>query len=209
LEERRTTNNSQPLYLIHKIDLLVITKEQSVASKRFSDKMEQTLNEQMNREAFQAQVYLSYASWAEASGFPGIAAFLYKHAVEERQHMFKFLKFINTRGGRARVGAIDAPPTDPTDMGDCLQKTLQHEIDNSKEIDKIVSLAYDDKDWATFNFGQWFVQEQIEEETLINELIDKYSLATEVQSDNANLYSLDRDLAEAPQEVPIPREEAL
>ena len=178
-------------------------------TKRISDKMEKALNEQMTREAFQAQVYLSYASWAEVNGLPGIAAFLYKHMTEEREHMFKFLKFINDRGGQALVQAIEAPPVDPKDLGDCLRKTLQHEIDNSKSIDEIVNLAHEEKDWATFNFGQWFVKEQIEEETLINTLLDQYNLATDQKRQNENVYTLDRDYAEAPQEAVIPREAVL
>ena len=63
-----------------------------MAGKRISDKMERALNEQMTREAHQAQIYLGYASWAEVNGYAGISDFLYKHSVEEREHMFKFLK---------------------------------------------------------------------------------------------------------------------
>ena len=176
-------------------------------TKRISDQMEKMLNAQMNREAFQAQVYLSYAYWAEVNSFAGVANFLYRHMHEEREHMFKFLKFINNRGGSAKVGAIAAPPENPTDIGDCFQKILQHEIDNSREIDKIVNFAHEEKDWPTFSFGQWFVIVLIEEESLVNDLIDKYNLAsTEVQG-NANLYEMDRDLANASQEEEIPREE--
>ena len=174
-------------------------------TKRISDKIEKALNDQMTREAYQAQVYLAYASWAEVSGFPGIAAFLYKHTHEERQHMFKFLKFINDRGGKCKIQAIEAPPDDPRDINHCLHLTLQHEIDNSASIDAIVNLAHEEKDWATFNFAQWFVREQIEEESLVNDLINKYDLAAQ-QPDHANLYVLDRDIARAPQEVTIPSE---
>lgn len=168
--------------------------------------MEKALNDQMTQEAYQAQVYLSFASWAEVNGFAGIAAFLYKHMDEERQHMFKIIKYINDRGGKAKVQAIKAPPADPKNVADCLQKTLKHEIDNSAAIDELVNLAHKEKDWATFNFGQWFVREQIEEETLINNLIDKYNLASDEQQDNANLYGLDKDMTDAPQHASIPRE---
>lgn len=176
-------------------------------TKRISDAMERALNEQMTREAYQAQVYLSYASWAEVSGFIGMAEFLYGHMNEERKHMFKFLKYINDRGGHARIEAIPAPPADPRDMGDCLRKTLQHEIDNSKMIDEIVHLAHEEKDWATFNFGQWFVKEQIEEETLVNDLLDKYNLASGENAANGQLYEFDRDAASSPQEATLPRDE--
>lgn len=176
-------------------------------TKRISEKMEKLLNAQMTREAFQAQVYLSYASWAEVNSFAGVAEFLYGHMHEEREHMFKILKYINDRGGSTKIQAIDAAPEDPKNIGDCLKKILKHEIDNSKEIDKIVNLAHEEKDWPTFNFGQWFVQEQIEEESLINGIIDKYNLASTELDGNVNFYEMDRDLTKASQEAEIPREE--
>ncbi len=184
----------------------VAARINNVTTKRISDKMESTLNEQLTREAHQSQVYLSYASWAEVNGFEGIAMFLYKHSHEERQHMLKFLRYINDRGGKAKITAINAPSTDPKNMRDCLQRALQHEVDNSKSIDEIVNLALDERDWATFNFGQWFVKEQIEEEKLINDLLDKFELASHGDENSANLYELDQDISEAPQEVPLPRE---
>jgi len=176
-------------------------------TKRISDSMEAALNKQMTREALQAQIYLSYASWAEVNSFTGIANFLYKHMNEEREHMFKILKYINDRGGETKIEAIDAPPANPENIEDCLKKTLQHEIDNSAEIDKLVNQAHKEKDWATFSFTQWFVKEQIEEETLINGLLDKYALASEQKNGNANFYELDKDLNKAPQSAKIPRED--
>lgn len=177
--------------------------------RRISEKMEQLLNTQMTREAYQAQVYLSYGSWAEVNSFNGISAFLYKHSNEEREHMFKFLKYINDRGGSAKIEAIQSAPVNPKDIGECLNAVLKHEIENSKEIDKIVNLAHEEKDWATFNFGQYFVKEQIEEETLIKDIIDKYNLASTETPENRNLYEMDKDLANASQEGTLPREEAL
>lgn len=178
-----------------------------MSTKRFSAKIEKALNEQMMREAYQAQAYLSYGSWAEVNEYPGIAQFLYKHSHEEREHMFKFLKFINDRGGHAKIKAMDAPPADPKSLKECLEDALQQEIDNSKEIDKIVNLAHAEGDWATFNFGQWFVKEQIEEETLINNLLDKFALASKEKENNVNLYELDRHAAKASQEAEIARDD--
>lgn len=176
-------------------------------TKRISDKMEQLLNDQMTTEAYQAQVYLSYASWAEVNSYNGIATFLYGHMHEEREHMFKILKYINDRGGKTKVEAIKAPPADPKNLGDCLQKILKNEIENSNKIDEIVNLAHKEKDWASFNFGQYFVKEQIEEETLINDVIDKYNLASINDDENNNIYNMDKDLTNASQEAETPREE--
>ena len=169
--------------------------------------MEKALNAQMTQEAWQAQVYLSYAAWAEENNFGGISEFLYKHAHEEREHMFKIIKFIINRGGKVKVDAIKAAPADPKDLGDCLKKLLQHEVDNSKMIDGLADLAHKERDWASLNFAQWFVKEQVEEETLFSNLLDKYTLATSKKEGNVNLYDLDKDIAKASQEAAIPQEE--
>ena len=169
--------------------------------------MEKALNAQMTQEAWQAQVYLSYAAWAEENNFGGISEFLYKHAHEEREHMFKIIKFIINRGGKVKVDAIKAAPADPKDLGDCLKKLLQHEVDNSKLIDGLADLAHKERDWASLNFAQWFVKEQVEEETLFSNLLDKYTLATSKKEGNVNLYDLDKDIAKASQEAAIPQEE--
>lgn len=169
--------------------------------------MEKALNAQMTQEAWQAQVYLSFATWAEENHYAGISNFLYKHAHEEREHMFKVLKYILNRGGKVKVDAIKAAPAQPHDLGDCLKKLLKHEVDNSKLIDQLADLAQKEKDWASLNFAQWFVKEQVEEETLVNNLLDLYVLASTRKDGNVNLYELDRDLAKASQEAAIPQEE--
>ncbi len=171
--------------------------------------MEQLLNKQMTREAFQAQVYLSYGSWAETNSFKGIATFLFGHAQEEREHMFKFLKYINERGGSTKIEALKAAPANPEDVGECLNSILEHEIENSAHIYEILNLAHEERDWATFNFGQWFVKEQIEEEALINDKIDMYALASTKTDNNRSLYELDRDISSASQEGELPRNEKM
>ena len=180
-----------------------------MSDKRISDDMEQALNRQMNQEAQQAQAYLALGVWAESNNYGGIADFFYKHSEEERQHMFKFLEYINTRGGEAKIGAIAAPADSPSNLKECIEDVWQHELENSRKIYDLVDKAMAEKDWATFNFLQWFVKEQIEEEALIDGLRDKFALASEDKVNNANFYSLDRDMQDASQEAELPREQKL
>lgn len=174
--------------------------------KRISDEMEQILNKQITREAHASQVFLAYGSWADTKKYSGASEFFYKHAEEEREHMKKLIDYVNTRGGEVTIEAIPEPPKAPIDLGDCLKKTLKHEIENSESINEIVNLAFEEKDWATFSFAQWFVKEQIEEEALVMELLDKYELATQQKEGYTNLYDLDKDLKKTPQHVDIPGE---
>jgi len=161
---------------------------------RFSKKMEEELNAQMTREANASQFYLSMASWAEVQGYPGIAKFLYHHSDEEREHMLKFMAFINQRGGHCKVSALDSPPADPQALSELFDKILEQEISNSNEINRIVEIGYAEKDYPTNNFLQWFVEEQIEEEALATQLIDQLKILGEESPNRGGLYEFDRNI---------------
>lgn len=169
---------------------------------RLSGKIEEALNKQMTKEAHAAQIYLSYAVWAESEGYKGIANFLYRHAQEERNHMMKFLEYILERGGKAVVTAIPAPPSDPTSVSNCFDKVFQHEVDNTNAIYELTNLSHNERDWATFNFMQWFVKEQLEEETLAMDLMDKIKIAGGENAKSDALYTLDKDLMSTPDDAP-------
>ena len=174
-------------------------------TKRISTKVEKALNLQMTKEAEAAQVYLSLGSWAESNGYPGIADYMYKHAGEERNHMMKILRYINARGGEAKVEALRMPSEHPKTLQGLFEKVVAHEFKNTESIYELVDISHIEKDWSTFNFAQWFVKEQLEEETLVLGLLEKYNLASKSQKE-INMYDLDKDLSKASQEADLPRE---
>ena len=163
-------------------------------TNRISLSLNAALNLQMMKEAYASQIYLSFAAWISNQGFGGIANFLFRHAQEERNHMMKILEFILKRGSEVKVTAIPAPPDNPISIIDCFERVFEHEVDNTKAIYKLVKMSLDEEDWATWNFMQWFVKEQIEEETLALTLLDKVRLAGGEKTSTNTLYSLDRDL---------------
>jgi ferritin len=170
-------------------------------TNRLSKTLSAALNIQMTKEAHASQIYLSYAAWAESEGFGGIANFLFRHAQEERSHMMKILEYILKRGAEAEVTAIPAPPENPKSLNSCFEKIFEHEVDNTKAIYKLVKISFDEEDWATWNFLQWFVKEQTEEETLAMKLLDKIKIAGGEKVNSNALYSLDRDLENTPDEA--------
>jgi len=164
-------------------------------TNRLSKTLAAALNAQMTSEAHNAQIYLAYASWASDKGYDGIANFLFRHANEERNHMMKILEYILERGAKVNITAIPAPGDDPTSVNDCFEKVFKSEVDNTANIYKIVKMTFDEGDWATWNFMQWFVKEQIEEETLAMSLINKIKIAGGEKAPTDALYNLDKDLA--------------
>ena len=170
-------------------------------TNRLSETLAAALNVQLTKEAHASQIYLSYASWADQQGFGGIANFLFRHAEEERNHMMKILKYILDRGSEVKVSAIPAPHANPTSINNCFEKIFEHEVDNTKAIYHLVKMSFDEDDWSTWNFMQWFVKEQIEEETLAISLLDKLKIAGGEKASREVLYSLDRDLKDAPDRV--------
>jgi ferritin len=167
-------------------------------TNRLSKTLSAALNSQMTKEAHASQIYLSYAAWAENQGFGGIANFLFRHAEEERNHMMKILEYILLRGSEVHIIAIPAPHDKPTGIKNCFEKIFEHEVENTNTIYKVVKISLDEEDWATWNFMQWFVKEQIEEETLDMNLLNKIKIAGGEKADSNALYSLDRDLKETP-----------
>jgi ferritin len=175
-------------------------------TNRLSATLQSVLNAQMTKEAHASQIYLSYASWADGEGYAGIANFLFRHAQEERNHMMKILEYILQRGGKVTVEAIPAPPPNPGTVQQCFEKVLEHEIDNTNAVYKLVKQSFDEGDWATWHFMQWFVKEQTEEETLALNLLDKIKIAGGAKASGDALYNLDRDLEKAPDDAQLAEE---
>jgi ferritin len=150
--------------------------------------IEDALNKQVTVEAASSQVYLAMASWAETLGFEGVATFMYAHSDEEREHMLKLVKFINERGGHAKVSHLNAPPAEFGSFKEMFQNLFEHEVKVSKSINDLVDITLQQKDYATHNFLQWYVSEQIEEEANI---LDKINL---IGDDKGGLYLFDNDV---------------
>jgi ferritin len=157
-----------------------------------SKEVQDALNEQVKIEAQSSQVYLAMASWAEIQpGIDNITSFFYRHSDEERMHMLKLIKFINERGGFAVIPALIQPQLTFPSIKHAFKELLHHEEYVSSSINKVVDIALSQKDYATYNFLQWYVSEQIEEEALARTLNDKLEL---IGDDKSGLYLFDKDV---------------
>jgi ferritin len=152
-------------------------------------KVEKILNLQIEKEEYSSQLYLSMASWADNSGFEGVSTWLYAQAEEERIHMLKLIKYVNERDGVAVIPGIKTPPADFGDVAVLFDNVLAHEKYISSSINEIVGVCIAENDYTTQSWIQWFVTEQIEEESSVKAIIDKLNLLGK-----NNLYLFDRDI---------------
>lgn len=155
------------------------------------EKVQTVLNEQITLEAQSSQIYLAMASWAEVQGFEGITQYMYRQSDEERMHMLKIVKFINERGGHAIVSALQQPKIQYDSFKEIFEEAYHHELLVSESINNLVDITLQEKDFATHNFLQWYVAEQIEEESQAKMILDKINLIGE---DKGVLYLFDRDI---------------
>jgi len=156
-----------------------------------SKNIETALNKQIRIEAESSQTYLSMACWAEVHGLEGIAQFMYTQSDEERAHMLKLVKYVNERGGHAQITDLKAPKTSYSTFKEMFEALYNHEIFVSESINELVHITFEEKDYATHNFLQWYVAEQIEEEATAKSILDKINL---IGDDKGGLYLFDRDI---------------
>jgi len=156
-----------------------------------SKKMEEALNEQINKEMYSAYLYMSMSAHSTNAGLPGFANWFMVQYKEEMEHAIKIYDYVNNQGGRVKLKTIDEPLSTFKDAMDMFQKTLEHEQFITKSINELVDLAFKERDHATQIFLQWFVTEQIEEEGNDNDIIAKLKLA----GDKGNgLFMIDKEL---------------
>ncbi len=157
-----------------------------------SKKMETALNKQINGEFYSAYLYLSMASYVESIGLDGFGNWFKVQAQEESSHAMKFYSYVNERGGRVKLAAIDAPPTSWKSALATFEETYKHEQKVTGLINKLVDLARKESDHATDNMLRWFVAEQVEEEATADSMRQKVKLVGEKGN---GIYMLDRELA--------------
>ena len=154
--------------------------------------IQDALNKQVQMEAESSQAYLAMATWADIQpGLQGVTSFFYQQSDEERQHMLKLIKFVNERGGFAIVPALEQPMLTFQSLRKVFEEFLKHEIKVSNSINDLVHLSFTEKDYATHNFLQWYVNEQIEEERLARIMNEKMEM---IGDDKGGLYLFDRDI---------------
>lgn len=156
-----------------------------------SQRLQTMLNTQINNEFYSAYLYLSFANYFQAKGLDGFASWYQIQAQEERDHALLIYKYLHNNAAAVTLQAVAQPPQPPETDLEVLQATLAHEVYVTGLINGIYAAAYEEKDFRTMQFLDWFVKEQGEEETNATDLIAKMEL---FGSDPKSLYMLNGEL---------------
>jgi ferritin len=157
------------------------------------DEMQSALNDQINAELYSAYIYLSMAAFFEARDLKGFASWMKAQAQEEVGHAMRIFQYIYDRGGAVTLQAIDGPPTEWDAPLAAFEAAYEHERHVTKLIHGLTAQADEASDYATRNMLEWFIDEQVEEESTADTIVQRLKLA----GDNAGaLLILDRELGD-------------
>lgn len=154
-------------------------------------KMEEALNKQLNAELFSSYLYLSMAAYLEAENLNGMSTWMKLQSAEEYAHAMKFYGYLSSVGARVKLDAIDTPQFEWEKAADVFTDSLDHERKITKSIYDLADLAIAEKDHATRNFLNWFVDEQVEEEATVVSIVEKFKMVADSKN---STYLLDREL---------------
>lgn len=157
-----------------------------------SEKMAQTLNDQLNAELYSSYLYYSMSAYFESTNLKGIAHWFRIQTQEELAHAHKIYQFINDRNGNVNLKAVQAPPTAWGSPLAAFEEAYKHEQEVTKMIYSLMEKAVSEKDYAIQTFLQWFINEQVEEEALANDMVEKFKM---IGDNRGGLFMVDRELA--------------
>lgn len=157
-----------------------------------SEKMTSELNTQLNAEFYSAYLYLGMSAWCSSAGYNGSANWFMVQHEEERTHALKIYNYMLDQRSKIKLLSIEQPKMDYTSLLECFERSLEHERKMTLSFNELSDLAINEKDHASYGFFQWFVQEQIEEESSVGEIISKIKLI----GDGNGIFLIDSQLSE-------------
>lgn len=155
--------------------------------------IQDALNEQITREFFASNLYLSMSAYCDNLSLPGFAHWLRLQADEERQHGLKIYNHILERQGQVQIGTIDQPSTNFPSVIGVFQQALEHEQQVSSQFQQLYRQAQDAQDFTAQTFLEWFLMEQVEEEKSASEIVDWLTMIGDRRD---TLVLLDREMAQ-------------
>ncbi len=165
-----------------------------------SEKIQSALNEQINKEFYSAYLYLAMSAYCNVIGLPGFAHWMRMQYEEESLHVTRMYDYILNQGGEVHLKAIEEPPKEHGTPLEVFEQTLAHEQFVTQSINELMDLAVQERDYATQSLLQWYVTEQVEEESNVNDILAPLRM---VGDDKGGLMMIDQQLAQRAAPAPL------
>lgn len=156
-----------------------------------SQKLQDAMNEQMKNEFFSAYLYMAMAGYFEDEDLPGFASWMRVQALEEMTHGERFFRFLCEAEGRTNLLPIEGPKNDFASPAEAFRYGLDHEKFVTDRINKLMDMAKEEGNHAAQIMLQWFVTEQVEEESSFSLIVRKLD---RIGDDGRGLLMLDDEL---------------
>ena len=158
-----------------------------------SKKLEKAINKQINAELWSAYLYLSMSNHFNHEGLPGVANWFMQQFNEEQEHAMKFMEYMADKGSKVILEPIEKVDTSWNSLQEAFEETLAHEKVVTGLINDLMKIAREEKDYASEVMLHWFVEEQVEEESSVNEILDTLRL---IGDKGHAIYLFDQQLAQ-------------
>ncbi len=165
----------------------------------FPERLQNAINDQINAEFFSAYLYLAMAAYLESQDLPGMAHWMRMQYEEELIHTMKFFDYLNDRGARVILKAIDAPPAEFGSPVEVFAEVLAHERKVTSLINNLYTLALEEGDYPTQSLLKWFIDEQVEEEKAASDILARVRMMKDFPP---GLLMIDQELAARPAPTP-------
>ncbi len=165
----------------------------------FTERLQNAINEQIVAEFYSAYLYLAMSAYLENKDLPGMAHWMRMQYEEEVIHALKFFDYMNDRGARVILSAIDAPPAEFDSVVAVFEEVLAHEQKVTSLIHNLYTLAIEEGDYPTQSLLHWYIDEQVEEEKSASEVLARLKM---VQDYPPGLLMMDQELAARPAPTP-------
>lgn len=157
-----------------------------------NEKLEKAFNEQINAELYSEYLYLSMKAYFEQINLKGFVNWMDVQVQEERAHAFGMYDYVHERGGKVVLTSIDAPKTEWNSPLEVFEDVLKHEELVTSKINALIDVAEETRDRAAMSFLDWYLKEQVEEESNVGGVLATLKL---IKDDAKALLLLDKDLA--------------
>ena len=156
-----------------------------------SEEIENILNAQIKVEAHSSSLYLAMSAWCDDQGLDNASKFFAKQSNEEREHMLKIFNYISSRGGKPISPEVTNIPNDFESFRGVFEQTLEQEMFVTEQFNNIAAKCHQAKDYVTFNFLGWFLEEQVEEEYVARRILELFDIIGE---EGTGRWEIDRHL---------------